>query len=158
MTSPQAPNMTSILDRPSNTIERPRPLPVGTYQFQVKGQPRYDKSKNGNEFAEFQLVPLAKGEDVDEEALKDALTVKATGEIKPLAEKLMKPQFYYGNDFGAAMLREFVDACGVPDPELSLRERIPGTAGTQVLGHVRHRPTQDGKGIQADIDSFGPIE
>ena len=155
---PQAPNMTSVLDRPSNTIERPKPLPVGTYRWQVKGQPRFDKSKNGNAFAEFTLVPLEAGEDVDADALKEGLTVKATGEVKPLAEKSMKSQFYYETDFGAAMLKEFVDHCGVENPEASLRERIPGCAGAQVLGHVRHQPTQDGKGIRADIDQFGPVQ
>lgn len=150
--------MTSVLDRPSNTIERPKPLPVGTYRWQIKGQPRFDKSKNDKAFAEFQVVPLEAGEDVDADALKEALTVSATGEVKALAEKVMKPQFYYETDFGAAMLKEFVDHCGVENPEASLRERMPGCAGAQLLGHVRHRPSQDGKGVVADIDQWAPIE
>lgn len=149
--------MSSVLDKPSNTIERPKPLPVGTYLWQVKGLPRFDKSQKGNEFAEFIVVPLQAGEDVDADALADALTVHATGEKKPLSEKQMKPQFYYGSDFGAAMLKEFVDHCTGGESEQSLRERMPQCNGAQVLGHIRHRPSQDGKGVVADIDQWAAV-
>lgn len=159
MVTPQAPNMSDVLNRPSNSIERPKPLPVGTYQWQVKGQPRFDKSKNNNKFVEFILVPLTQGGDVDENDLAEALTVKATGERRPLAEKQMKPQFYYETDYGLALLKEFLDACQVEEPEgCTIGQRIPGAMGTQVLGMIKHSPTQDGKGVRAEISEYGKVE
>lgn len=149
--------MTDVLKRPSNTIERPKPLPVGTFLWQVKGLPRFDISKNQKKFVEFIVVPLQAGDDVDADLLTDSLTVKATGERKPLSEKQMKPQFYYETDFGAAMLKEFVDHCLGGESDESLEERMPQCNGTQVLGHIRHRPSQDGKGVVADIDQWAPV-
>ena len=65
------PNFGAILDRPANEIQRPKPLPVGTYVCVVVGLPREDKStKKGTEFVEFTMRPIEASTDIDEDDLK----------------------------------------------------------------------------------------
>ena len=82
----QAPNFGSILDRAPSEIEKPKPLPQGSYITQIVGQPRFDKStKKQTEYVEFTHKLLAAQEDVDEDELKDLGGVK---------DKVMKNTFY----------------------------------------------------------------
>lgn len=143
-----APNFGSILDRPSESIERPKPLPVGTYLWVVKGQPRQDKSsRKGTEFVEYTVEPLQAAEDVDQEALHEALTNKQTGEVKPLQAKQRKVTFYITED-AIWRLKDFLDHCGVEDGKnISLRQRISGANGCQFLGAIRHEASEDGSTI-----------
>src|SRR6185437_1001481 len=34
-----------ILDKPATEIDRPKPLPVGTYTWSIQGLPKHDKSR-----------------------------------------------------------------------------------------------------------------
>ncbi len=66
-----SPNFGALLDKPASDVERPKPLPQGSYHCIVKGLPRFDKSsKKFTEFVEFTLQPTSAGEDVDEEDLE----------------------------------------------------------------------------------------
>lgn len=50
----QAQSFSSILDRAPSEIEKPKPMPVGSYITLLVGQPRIDKStKKQTEFREF---------------------------------------------------------------------------------------------------------
>ena len=82
-----SPSFSAILDRPSDSIEKPKPLPVGTYLFSIKGQPEMVKAKSGTEGVKFACIPLQAGEDVDSQALAEALTNQTTKETKPLSAK-----------------------------------------------------------------------
>lgn len=153
------PNFGSVLDRPSASVERPKPLPVGDYIWQVQGQPRFDKSsQKKTEFAEYTLVPLAAIEgSVDMEALDTALTNAATGEKKALSAKTMKATFYLTED-ALWRLTEFLEACEVEDGEgISLRSRVMGAPGCQVVGTIRHRPNNDGTAFFAEFGGFAKV-
>src|SRR5258708_12907362 len=64
------PNSGAPLDKPASDVERPKPLPQGSYHCIVKGLPRFDKSsKKLTKFVEFTLQPTSAAEDVDEEDL-----------------------------------------------------------------------------------------
>lgn len=147
-----APNFGSVLDRPSQAIERPRPLPAGHYIMVVKGQPKFDKStQKKTEYAEYTMVPMQAMEDVDAEALADALTNKATGEKKALQDKTMRNTYYLTDD-AIWRLKEFLDHCGVDDGDgITLRQRVNAATGCQVLVTVRNRPSEDGQNMFAEI-------
>ena len=50
------PNFASILDEAPTEIDRPKPIPTGTYLCRVQGTPTYDKSsKKGTPFVQFTL-------------------------------------------------------------------------------------------------------
>ena len=84
MAKPQTkPQFASVLDMPASDIERPKPLPVGSYVCVVQGQPRIDKSaKKQTEFVEYTLKLLEALDDVDADGLE------AVGGIKDKTTKV----------------------------------------------------------------------
>jgi hypothetical protein len=142
----------SILDRPSGEIKRPPPMPVGTYVWTIKGLPRLDKStQKQTEFAEFTAVPVASLDDVDQEAL---------AEIGGLAGKQTTLTFYL-TEKSAYRLTEFmVDDLGIDSEEgkKPVRAMLDETPNHQFLGHVKHTPSKDGKGVYWEIDQTAPLE
>lgn len=138
------PNFGSILDRPTADIERPKPLPPGTYTCVVKGLPRYDKSaKKGTEFVEFLLQPLAAADDVDDKALT------AMGGF---ANKTIRATFYLTEDSVWRLKKFLVDDLEIAD-EGSLRPMIEQAAGRRVNANIRNVPSNDGQSLFAELAS-----
>lgn len=137
-----AETFTSILDRQSSEIERPKPLPVGTYNCIVKGLPRYDKSsKKQTDFVEFNLEIQSAEDDVDEDAIA-AMTGGVVG-------KSIKDTYYLTEE-AAFRVKDFLDNAGVED-EGTLRSRIEQTPGKQIKIFIKHEPSQDGQSVFARI-------
>jgi hypothetical protein len=141
----------SILDRPSNEIERPASLPAGTYLAIVKGLPRYDKSsKKQTDFIEFTLGIQAAQDDVDEKELSNFLT-KKDGSTRSLTDITMK-NTYYLTEEAAWRLNKFFEDLGYDvSGDTTLREMAEDSANSEVYISVKHRPSQDGKSIFAEI-------
>jgi hypothetical protein len=142
------PNFTSILDRPMSTAERPKPLPVGTYLCVVDGQPKFDQSKQKKtDFVEFTLKVLQPQDDVDAEAvaeLKDGVqgkTLRAT---------------YYLTEDALWRLKEFLGHLGIEEGT-GFRDAISQAPGNQVLASVRHRASQDGQAVFAEIAATAAV-
>ena len=146
------PNFGAILDTPSAAIDKPKPLPVGTYLCSVKGQPKFDvSSQKKTEYTEFTLQILQAHEDVDHEALQECLKGKA------LSEKTIKATYYLTED-AIWRLKEFLDHCGIEDGEgISLRQRIGGAAGCQVWATIKHEPSNDGTSIFAKLGATAAV-
>ncbi|HOA52104.1 MAG TPA: hypothetical protein PKI05_07590, partial [Thermogutta sp.] len=84
------PNFASILDESPTEIDRPKPIPTGTYLCRVQGSPVYDKSsKKGTPFVQFTLKPISAEDDVDEEDL---------AEMGGLDNKTLRLTFYLTED------------------------------------------------------------
>lgn len=137
-----ATSFASILDTPSSEVERPKPLPQGSYVAQIQGLPRYDKSsKKQTEFVEFNLQLLSVGDDVDKDELEaiggfKGKTIKAT---------------YYLTETALWRLKEFLDHCGIEEGDATLRQRVEATAGQQVGIFINHEASQDGSAIFARV-------
>lgn len=149
------PQIASILDKPSSEIERPKPLPQGTYTCVVKGMPTLGKSsKKQTEFVEFLLQPLAAHDDVDQEALE------AMGGF---TDKVVKATYYHTNADGtstnnAHQLPEFLDHCGAGDESMTPRARLELAAGCQVNAFIKHEPSMNGGWINAKVGHTAPVE
>ena len=146
----QAPNFGSILDRAPSEIEKPKPIPQGSYITVLAGQPRFDKSaKKQTEFVEFTHKLLAAQEDVDEDELK------SMGGIK---EKVIKNTFYL-TEGAAWRLKEFLEHCGIDlDNVESLAEGIEETPGKQVGVFINHEASQDGTSVFTRIGKTFVVE
>ena len=145
-------SFSSILDKPSSEIERPKPAPVGTYTVLIQGQPRFDKSsKKQTPFVEFALQYLAAGEDVDEDSLTDWLAGK---KLKDMSIK----STYYLTDSAAWRLVEFLDHCGAGDEDMTPRQRIAETPGKQVVISIGHEASDDGTAIFARVKGTAAAE
>lgn len=147
------PNFGSVLDKPTEEIKRPPALPQGTYVFAVQGLPRQDKStKKQTEFVEFTCKPIQAQDDVDADDLK-AFT-DAYGSIGDKAQKLT----FYLTDNSIYRLKEFMIDDLKIEEEDTLRPMLEKTVGAQFLGQIKHTPSDDGKGVYANIASTGPTE
>ena len=143
------PNFAPILDQQSSTVERPKPLPVGTYVCVVKGFPRYDKSsKKGTDFVEFTLQPLQAAEDVDQEALE---------EMGGFTNRTIRATYYITED-AKWRLKKFLNDCGIEEDDLTLRQRIDLSPGRQVLAAIKHQPSDDGESVYAQLSMTAPVE
>ena len=148
----------SVLDVPASDIERPKPLPVGSYLCLVQGQPRIDKSrKKQTEFSEFTLKMLQALDDVDLEALEGCLT-SPSGDKKLLQDCTIKVTFYHTEN-SIYRLKEFLEHCGVEIKKgMSLRQLIAETPGCEVIAHLSHEASEDGEAIYARVRSTEPVE
>ena len=150
----QAESFSSILDRAPSEIEKPKPLPVGSYTTQLVGQPRIDKSsKKQTEFREFTHKIISAGDDVDEDELKQYL-----GDSKKLTDVTVK-NTYYITEGAAWRLKEFLEHCGIDlDKVDSLNEALDETPGKQVGIFINHEPSQDGQSFFARIGKTFVVE
>lgn len=147
-----------ILDRPSNSIEKPKPLPVGTYLFMTVGAHKEGESnQKKTPFVEFACKIMQAAEDVDADALAAALTNANTGERKALSEIVLK-NTYYKTEASAWRLVEFLDHLGAGDDSMSPRQRLSMSPGKQFLGEIVHEMSTDGKSIFAKIGKTAPVE
>lgn len=145
-----APNFASILDEEPTEIERPKPLPPGSYLCVVKGLPRYDKSaKKQTEFVEFTLQPIQALEDVDTDDLE------AMGGF---ANKTIKATFYLTED-AKYRLDEFHTHCGLElEKGTSRKERNEQVNNCQVIAHLKHEASNDGESIFARLSGTAAVE
>lgn len=150
------PSFSSILDRQSTEIERPKPLPIGTYLCVVKGQPRMDKSsKKQTPFVEFTLAIIQAQDDVDQESLDEFLSRK-DGSKKALNEQSTRATFYLTED-AAWRLTEFLDHCGT-DEDQTLGSRVNDAINCQVYAQIRHEPNEDGTAMFARLGKTAAVE
>lgn len=150
------PSFSSILDRQSTEIERPKPIPIGTYLAVVKGQPRMDKSsKKQTPFVEFTLAIVQASDDIDEDSLKAYLT-RADGSSKSLQEQSIRATYYLTED-AAWRLTKFLDDCGT-DAEQTVGQRVNEAINCQVWANIKHEPSEDGESIFARLSGTAKVD
>lgn len=140
-------NLSSILDRSPSEVDKPKPLPPGTYNTVLVGLPREDKSaKKQTPYIEFTHKFISAVDDVDQDDLAEALGDRA------LNDMTMKNTFYL-TEGSAWRLKEFLRDCGfdVDSDEMSLREMCEQSAGHAVGVTIIHQPSQDGQSMFANI-------
>lgn len=156
-TQTSTPNFGTLLDKPSSEVERPKPLPQGSYLTIVKGLPRFDKSsKKQTEFVEFTLAVQSAGEDVDEDDLK-AWMSKADGTRRSLQDATIRATYYITED-SMFRLKDFLDHAGAGDDDMSLRQRIDEAPNSQVIAFIKHRASEDGESVFAELAKTTPAE
>lgn len=148
----------SILDKQSSDVERPKPLPPGTYHCVVDGQPRQDKSsKKGTEFVEFSLKPLSALDDVDRGDLTAALT-SGDGSVKALADKRIRATYYLTEDALWRLKKFLTQDLLIEEGKKKIRQMVGEAQNRQVLALVKHVPSDDGQSIFAQLASTAPVE
>jgi hypothetical protein len=145
------PTFSSILDRPSGEIKRPPPLPEGDYIWVIKGLPEHGKSpKKLTPFVKFVVVPVTPLDTVDPELL---------AEVGGYADKIGTLTFYDTENAGYRLTEFLVDDLQIDNEggEKHARAMLDEVNGRQFIGHVKHTPTGDGKGIRWEISSTAPV-
>lgn len=144
------PNFASLLATPGSDVERPVPMPVGSYICTVAGLPRFDKSsQKQTDFVEFTLKFVSAGEDVDEDTIK---------EMGGLGDKTIKAT-YYITETALWRLKDFLSACGLEaDGDKTLEELIDETPNCEVGIFIRHEPGNDGQSMFARVGRAFKVE
>lgn len=155
-------NFASILDKPVSEIERPKALPIGTYLCIIRGLPRYDKSaKKQTPFVEFTAAFQQAMDDVDKDDLKVALT-SGDGSNIALNSKEIKLTYYDTDDAGWR-LKKFIEDIGFDLDDMAekgetLRQACESANGSQVYVQIKHRASQDGKTIFAEVADTAKVD
>ena len=132
----------SILDTPATEVERPKPLPAGTYDAIVKGLPEFgESSQKKTPFCRFTYVIQSAGEDVDE----DELTA-----IGGLEGKTIRDTYYTTPD-AIFRLTETMERMGVDPTDKTVRQMIDETPNASIRVVIGHRASEDGQQIFAEV-------
>ncbi len=136
-------NFADALNRKADDVEKPKPLPVGTYLCTIAGPPEMKEiGQNNTPAAIFAVKVVAPQGDVDMEALN------AMGGA---AGKSLRQTFFLTED-ALYRLKDFLtEACGIEANGRTLGEMIPDAVNRQFLATVKHRPSPDGTQIYAEI-------
>lgn len=144
------PNFAALLEARPTEVDRPKPLPQGSYVCVVKGLPEYgESSKKKTPFVKFNLQPTAAMDDVDEGDLK------AMGGF---ANKTIRATFYLTED-AVYRLDEFHEHCGLElNPKVSRRQRNEEAVNQQVIAFIKHTSSEDGQSTYAELGKTAPVE
>lgn len=145
-----ASNFSGILDRSPTEIDRPKPLPAGSYICVVKGMPEYGESaQKKTPYVRFILQPIQAQDDVDQEDLT------AMGGF---ANKTIRATYYLTED-SVYRLDEFHEHAGLElSEETSRRQRNEQMTGLQVGAVLKHTASQDGTATYAELARTFAVE
>lgn len=140
----------SILDQKADEVERPKPLPAGTYDVLVKGMPEHGQSsKQRTPFVRFTYVLQAAGEDVDEGDLDELLT-NSKGEKVALSERSIRDTYYTTPD-ALFRLTDCLEAMGIDLTDKTVRAALDETPNQSLRILVGHRASDDGEQVFAEV-------
>ena len=152
MAKAPAASFESILDTPTNEVDRPKPLPAGTYDVIVSGMPEHGESaQKKTPFVRFTYKIAAAHDDVDETELTELLTGK-DGELTPLTEKSIRDTYYITPD-ALWRLTDVLGNMGI-DTEAdgrTIRQALDETPNASLRIEIAHRASQDGQSIFAEV-------
>ena len=143
------PDFRELLSTKVDEIERPKPLPVGTYTWLVEKQ-EFTKANNADktDLCRFIMKALAADEDVSDEELA------AHGEN--WNRRTHRADFWIDAD-SLYRLVDFCEKCGVDVSGRTLDELIPECVQTQVKGYLIQVPsTKDPDTIYNRFQGFLP--
>ncbi len=157
------PDFDDVYNVPVTQLDKPKPIPTGTYLGMIKGLPEEMTSpKKGTKYAQYtvQLLEPAQNDrghnrDVDQDALDEALT-RASGEKMNLTDKTLRLPMWRTKDSGHRHV-DFLKKLGIDEynedgSERVLPEMIAESPGRTAFFHVKHNPSLDGENVYAEID------
>ena len=132
----------SILDTPATEVERPKPLPTGTYDAIVKGLFETGESaKKKTPFVRFTYTIVAAGEDVDPDELEA---------IGGIADKIIKDTYYTTHD-ALFRLTDTLENMGIDLEDKTVRHALDETPNASIRIQIAHRASEDGEQIFAEV-------
>ncbi len=142
-------DFSKILQKQAEEIEKPKPMPIGSYICTNPKLPDFKGvGKNETPCAEFGLVVIAPSDDVDPEDLR------AYGDIKG---KTIRHRMFLTEGTEYRTKEELVNAFGVEEAGKNLGQMFNETINKQVLVTVKHRPSEDGTDIFMEVEKLSAV-
>lgn len=149
----RAPNFESILDTPTAAVERPKPMPAGTYDCIVRGL--YEEGQSSQKktpFVRFTYAFQSALDDVDEDELNEILTAK-DGSRASLSDKTIKDT-YYTTPEALFRLTDTLERMSIDDIESkTIRQALSETPNCSIRVVIGHRASEDGTQVFAEVKS-----
>ena len=123
----------TLLQTPMDTIEKPKPLPAGTYHGVVSRHEFGESSQKRTPYVRFHLQPTSAADDVDPAGLEGI----------DLSKKALRRDYFLTAD-ALYRLKGFLDSIGVSTTGRSLGEAIPDSTNARVLMQVTQRAADNG--------------
>lgn len=137
-------NFASILSKPIETAERPKPYPIGTYVCRIEKHEFGESSQKKTPYVRFFYRPLEARDDVDADALNEM------GGINNEKPRLLRDDFYLTEE-ALYRLREFLEEkVGLTISGRSFSEVIPETTNQMLGVYVTQRAGQKQAGDDPD--------
>lgn len=124
-----------LLSKNLDEVERPKPLPPGTYYGRVTKYALDVSKEKKTPYVRFSLAVTSAGDGVEADALNGV----------DLSKKQLRKDFYLTHD-ADWRLKEFIKSCGVQVAGRSFESTIPDTMNSPVIIEVTQRPATDGSG------------
>lgn len=147
------PSMESVLNTKASEVKRPPPLPVSNYTLQLHGRPNFvDMERQGkSSYVDFQSKIMGISEDTSDEDL-----AAYPGGRAVIMGMDVKPRHgwcrFYLSEGALPQLTEWLhDVLGIDLEGKSLKEACFEVPGHMAIAEVQQTPTQDGKGMIAEI-------
>lgn len=139
-------DFSKILGKQAEAIEKPKPLPVGTYLCNNPQLPKFlGVGKNETPCAEFGLTILAPQDDVDPDDLQTYGEVRA----KNIRHRMFLTE---GTEYRTK--EELVNAFGVEEAGKTLGQMFNETINRQVYVTIKHRPSEDGTEMYHEVEKL----
>lgn len=158
----RTPSFESILDTPVAKTERPKPMPIGTYDCIVQGM--YEEgvsSEKKTPFVRFNYVFQSAGADVNEDDLQAVLT-DMDGVVHPLSEKSIKDTYYLSANamyrLKDALIHMGLIAPDIEDDTIHYRHVLSDTPNASIRVYIGHKPSTDGQSVFAEIKRTMPAD
>lgn len=137
-------DFTQLLARTADDVERPEPLPQGSYLTTITAYRTVESGQKKTPGVEFDLQIVAPNEDVDAEAY---------AKVKNPQERVLKTQFWLTED-SLWRLKDFLEKAGHDMSGRSFAEVLAEVAGSQIVSIVTHRISQDGESVFPEARKF----
>ena len=137
-------DFTKLLDKSADDVERPAPLPQGSYITTITGYRGVESGQKKTPGVEIDMQIVAPGEDVDAEAY---------AQVKNPQERVLKTQFWLTED-SMFRLKDFLEKAGFETAGKTFSSMLAEIAGHQVIAIVTHRMGQDGESVFPEARKF----
>lgn len=139
-------NFQAILGKQASEIEKPKPLPVGSYLCNNPKTPEFKGiGKDDTPCAEFGLVVLAPTEDVDPADLQ------AFGDVRG---KVIRHRMFLTEKSEYRTKEELIKVFGLDEASKTLGQLFNETVNRQLIVTIKHTPTQDGTDVFAEVEAL----
>lgn len=135
-------NFLSILDKPAETIEAPKPIAVGNYLGIITG-PHTEKKVGANEttFVSWPVKFVQPQADVDVNALQESLTSK-DGTVKSLGDVKLNWEMALTENSAHIVLAWMENTLGIDKTGKTMRQMLAEVVGKQMICTVKHGMTK----------------
>lgn len=139
-----ASDFSKLLSKNMDGVERPKPLPPGTYYGRIEKFSVDESKEKKTPFVRFNLKVTSADESIDADAVNGI----------DLSKKQLRKDFYLTPD-ADYRLKEFLKSCGIKVQGRTFGEVLPETVNSPVIMEVTQRAAQDGSGeLYNDVNSL----